>query len=318
MPLDTYLKHPFMVNGMSTPDMSMSAEDFKGGVLGFFVQMKRMYDIRDDVQKVRIATENRERGMPFATEGLYSKSLKAIEKDIIKKLELQLKTQPVYVEWLANVDGIGATLAAGWISNIMIAYRPLESPTETQQKFAMKTRGGAIIYPTIRGIGAFPTISKLWKFSGQDVVEGEAPARARGEKLGRNPKLRTLAWKTSRAFKRLKRGHYWELYQKAKQEILAGRYGEALKDPTTCYRYEKCKAKMHRAAERLGREPKKLPCKLHIDNMAARKAVKQFIADLWVKWRTIEGLPITGTYEHEVLQHKHSEEASDILRTEMS
>lgn len=39
----------------------------------------------------------------------------------------------------------------------------------------------------------------------------------------------------------------------------------------------------------------------HIHAMAIRYAVKMFLRDMWVEWRTIEGLPVTKPYEVEFL-----------------
>jgi hypothetical protein len=43
----------------------------------------------------------------------------------------------------------------------------------------------------------------------------------------------------------------------------------------------------------------------HRHNMAMRYMVKIFLADLWLSWRELEGLPVTPTYQEAVLGHKH-------------
>lgn len=43
----------------------------------------------------------------------------------------------------------------------------------------------------------------------------------------------------------------------------------------------------------------------HRHNMAMRYMIKMFLQDLWLKWREIEGLPITAPYSEAVLGHKH-------------
>jgi len=60
-------------------------------------------------------------------------------------------------------------------------------------------------------------------------------------------------------------------------------------------------------AKRLGRKPKNPPCREHINNRARRKMVKQFIADLWVKWRKLEGLPVSEPYAVAILGHQKNE-----------
>jgi len=41
----------------------------------------------------------------------------------------------------------------------------------------------------------------------------------------------------------------------------------------------------------------------HLNNMAKRKMCKRFLADLWVKWRESEGLPVSRPYVIEILGH---------------
>jgi len=47
--------------------------------------------------------------------------------------------------------------------------------------------------------------------------------------------------------------------------------------------------------------------KLHRHNMAVRYAVKRFLADLYVAWRTLEGLPVAPDYHEAKLGHVHAE-----------
>lgn len=44
---------------------------------------------------------------------------------------------------------------------------------------------------------------------------------------------------------------------------------------------------------------------LHRKNMAIRYMVKVFLKDLWVAWRTLEGLPVTPDYAEAKLGLKH-------------
>ena len=44
----------------------------------------------------------------------------------------------------------------------------------------------------------------------------------------------------------------------------------------------------------------------HIHNMAVRYMIKEFLADLWTKWREIEGLPARSRYAEEKLGITHS------------
>ena len=57
-----------------------------------------------------------------------------------------------------------------------------------------------------------------------------------------------------------------------------------------------------RIAEMKKTSGKKYSPKLHRHNMAIRYCVKMFVADLWLAWRKIEGLPITAPYCEAVLR----------------
>ena len=44
----------------------------------------------------------------------------------------------------------------------------------------------------------------------------------------------------------------------------------------------------------------------HVHRMAARKTMQEFVKDLWINWRKLEGLPLNGgTYEEAKLGHTH-------------
>lgn len=48
----------------------------------------------------------------------------------------------------------------------------------------------------------------------------------------------------------------------------------------------------------------------HIDTMAKRKAIKEFLKDLWAVWRQAEGFPITPPYAEAKLGLKHGDHAT--------
>jgi hypothetical protein len=51
---------------------------------------------------------------------------------------------------------------------------------------------------------------------------------------------------------------------------------------------------------------KKNPYAGHIDSMAKRYMLKMFLYDLYVAWRTIEGLPVRNLYQEEYLKREHN------------
>lgn len=48
----------------------------------------------------------------------------------------------------------------------------------------------------------------------------------------------------------------------------------------------------------------------HRHNMAIRYMIKMFIQDLWLKWREVEGLPITAPYAEAKLGYKHKKDVA--------
>lgn len=161
--------------------------------------------------------------------------------------------------------------------------------TREQLELAQKTEGGDYLVPTLRGIAAFPTVSKYWAWWGLHVVDGRAPRRRRGDRINWSPKMRTLAWKIGKQFVMQGR-RYRDIYLGYKRRLLRER-----PTPRDCPRYEECKKALKRREEPA--------CRGHIEAMARRYAVKMFLSHLWEKWRRLEGLPVRGPYALERLGH---------------
>jgi len=126
-------------------------------------------------------------------------------------------------------------------------------------------------------IERFPNISKLWAYCG--LAPGQK--RKRGAKLNYNPRLKTFMWKIAASFEKQKaeKSRYRRIYDEKKQYYLRR---EDLRKPI---------------------ENKEKGAKLHVRLMAMRYTVKRFLADLWLVWRRMEGLPITKPYATAVLGH---------------
>jgi len=109
-------------------------------------------------------------------------------------------------------------------------------------------------------------------------------------------------WKIADSFVKQRTPIYRDVYDetKVKENI---KLCNPLEDPKNCPQYTECAKRLKMKASRLGRASKKLPCKKHIDNRARRKMVKRFLSDLWLVWRSLEGLPITKPYAVGILGH---------------
>lgn len=254
------------------------------------LELKRLVDVYYDIQDVRIRTANRTRMLPQEAVGVYPERLKALEKDLKKQVTQQLKNEEICETWLKHVKGIGPCLAGGLLSNINVRFKfveKLDFATELQQKYAMKTtnketKKKGYLIPTIRGIQAFPKISNLWSWCGLSVKDGKAPKRQKGQIISWSPKMRVLCWKLGKSFV-ISGDFYQTLYKQIKTEYLDSH--------------------KHLLKEKGG--------KGHIDAMARRKTVKIFLQHLWVKWREMEGLPITDPYIIGKDGHSHLIEAPD-------
>jgi len=154
-------------------------------------------------------------------------------------------------------------------------------------KFLDKIQGiGGILASAIIAwlspINRFPNISKLWAYCGLAPYQ----KRRRGEKVNYNPKLKTLMWKIASSFEKQKpeKSHYKRIYVEKKEYLL--KRGD-LQEPIR---------KGVRGA------------RLHVRLLAMRFTVKRFLADLWIQWRKLEGLPTTKPYAHTIMGHTKYEE----------
>jgi hypothetical protein len=220
--------------------------------------------------------------------------LRAYEDQLTLRVEGLLAQHPIYTEFLYNVKGIGPRLSGSLIAQTMIRFEKcseeqLANYSEEQRSLAMKTENSDYRVPILRGIEAFPTVSKYWAWCGLDVREGHAPKRKYGESIDWNPKMRTLAWKIGKQFV-IQGERYRMLYDVEKLRLTATRLPVGF-----CPHYDECKAKLKNRSEPA--------CKGHIDAMARRKTVKLFLSHVWEKWRELEGLPVRQPYALEYLGH---------------
>jgi len=202
------------------------------------------------------------------------------EKEIEKMLLKALRRFPVYNEYLKNVKGIG-TISAGWIVG------------EYDIKVAT-------------------TVSKLWQFTGlnPNLVIGkkrvenkdgsfsyiETDKMIHGDKLTPgyvapfNKRLRTaLCGVLASGFIKAKAPHALNHYYPYKARL------EQSQKEIIVSRGSKYQKKMTWAETSKG----------HRDRAAKRYMIKMFLKDLYVAWRTIEGLPVREPYQEEYLGHKH-------------
>lgn len=251
------------------------------------LRLKRLVDIYYDVQDVRMRTENRLRiNVPSETRGTYPERLQDIEKGLKLEIMQLVQDEPIWKAFLGKWRGIGPCIAGGLIAGIMVRFAKREPQTDLEKRWSLKTKDKKTLVPDRRGIEAFDTPSKLWAFCGQSLKDGHAQWREHGGgPINWNPKMRVLVWKLE------------------KQTVMQGRYYRTKYDAARAI-YD-ARPDLQQGVwinPRTGKIGK--GAKGHRMNMAMKKMGKQFLLDLWIAWRRLEGLPIRQPYAIEKLGHK--------------
>jgi len=126
-----------------------------------------------------------------------------------------------------------------------------------------------------------PTVSNLWSFAG--LAPGK-DRRVKGQKCTYNQFLRAkLCGVLGSGFLKAK-SPYREYYDNMKNRLESEDWGTPSKNPTD----------------------KKRPKAGHQHKAATRYMIKMFLKDLYVAWRTLEGLPVREPYQEQYLGHRHT------------
>jgi hypothetical protein len=107
--------------------------------------------------------------------------LAGLEKQLYKTMHDLVGKNPLWVDYLSKVKGVGPRIA----SYLIVKLNPAR----------------------------FDTVSKMYKYCGMHVEDGKAPKRRAGEKTGWNPECRTMMWRLGEAF-RMKGGFYKMMYNR--------------------------------------------------------------------------------------------------------
>lgn len=133
----------------------------------------------------------------------------------------------------------------------------------------------------------FDTISKLWRYCGLAVMDGQAERKRRGEHIHYNPRLKTFMYKISDCF--VKQGDgYRKIYDKFKKKYQKA-HPKEIDNPG----YLETKKGF-----------KKMYTKMHIDLMARRKVEKIFLANYWLTARKMKKLDTRSPYVIDKQDHK--------------
>jgi hypothetical protein len=197
------------------------------------------------------------------------------EKEIEKMLKKILKRFPIYNDYLLHVKGVG-DIAAGWI----IGEFDIEKAT---------------------------TVSKMWQFAGLN------PGLVKGKKRVDHEDGKVEFVETGEMIRgdKLTPGHVSPFNQNLRTALVGVLADGFIKQQNYyCMEfYYPYKARLEQEENtvlHVGKEKQwKDVNKGHRDRAAKRYMIKMFLKDLYVAWRTIEGLPVRPSYQEEYLGHKH-------------
>jgi len=259
--------------------------------------VKFLVRVREDFQGMRKRIDNRtgmkadgtpqniaERSIRMEDVQMFAAVRKAAhdqEKAIEKNLKKALERFPIYRDWLVNVKGVG-TIAAGWI---IAEYDIYEAST----------------------------VSKLWQFTGLN------PGMVAGKKRVENDDGNFSYVPTNKLIRgdKLTPGFvapFNKRLRTAMVGVLADGFIKAQNEYCMAYYYpykERLAQEDNEVEEisKAGAKPKAIPWKeakkAHRDRAAKRYMIKMFLKDLYVAWRTIEGLDVRAPYAEEYLGKVH-------------
>jgi hypothetical protein len=166
----------------------------------------------------------------------------------------------------------------------------------------------AKILALIDDIGRFDSVAKLWRYSGYGLYEyyqddGKVVAPTKGkEKQGEGPDAVIVevelepkeGWEITTCRDRGIKGYVLP-YNKTLKSALYVMADGFIKQQTPVYidlYYAEKKRQRSLHPEKIGKDFSDG----HINNRAIRRMIKEFTKDLWLQWRTAEGLPVTEAW----------------------
>lgn len=220
------------------------------------MQMRKRHTLRQS------SSERGKSNYDPAFEGMYIEAiepmLKAAQSELISLGEA---VGPIW-GWLTSIHGLGEHTAAKLLAQI-------DDPAK------------------------FATISKLWRFCGYAVMDGEIDKPTKGDVLHYNRRLKSELYLMATNFVRHGTLLYAEVYyqEKGRQQgmhphPICAKCGGIAKQRGQSWVCPECKAS--------GRSINFTPAHLHA--RALRKTIKVFLSHLWIMWRQYEGLPISEPY----------------------
>jgi hypothetical protein len=247
------------------------------------IRLRRAVRYLYDLQKLRISTGNRDttenveldpNDLDFMTRS--ADQLKLLEKQAEKEIKSILKGIPIWENWLKPQKGIGLRL------------------------------GGILLAEF--DITKAETVSAMWKYAGLAVsVDGKADRRKKGEKANFNPWLKSKMTKILGDSFLKSRSPWRDFYDNYKTR----KQNQKVEECMACKGKGKVKSK---ETGKLGKckncagtgGPAPWGCSdAHRHQAAIRYMSKMFLKELYVQWRTLEGLTVRPPYAEEYLGRVH-------------
>ena len=307
-----------------------------------------MVDIHVQVQKARVATGNRvahlERGSRtdrrIEVIHLYIQRVEEVLELLIAK---EWQVHPAY-DWVSRIKGCGDENAAkviGIIEDTTFSgalFDDLSAAGAVSSK-ADEVTGEIVTFPLTpadfkdraaelelewpglfrrrSGIHAFDTISKLRRYSGLAVIDGQVERRRKGGgKIHYNGELRVMLWRLMTSLMRGggvwyqkyledRRFYEWRIVERDGMAIRPAPKGrfcpqclEEKEVPTTTLFCPDCDGPLSQK-----KEPPGVYWQGHVDAMARRRTIRLWVDCLWLVWREALGLPTRSPWIEEYGQH---------------
>jgi len=246
------------------------------------------------VQKTRIIYDNTMRGFSHIEMKVpeffeqQSKNLNDYEKSLSKKIKIFLEGDQSCIDNqkfnVSEKEGEDHTTRDTHSFSVFPIYSWLKSIKGISHLLSAQL----IAYIDIN---KFHQVASLWHYCGMHVNNEthQAPKRSKGNKIDWNPQMRMICYKISDSFIKQRTPKYRDIYdkEKVKQLILLD---EASNQKKTIKTLPKSKSQMEETKKKVQPTQALSPPQSlgHADNRARRKAVKEFLKDLYVEWKKLE------------------------------
>lgn len=259
-----------LFTGPAAIEVADTQANLASGPVLFDPYLCLLSDSLDDIEHLRIATENRVRALTrneadsdgelrglgldarspeVATAMAMLKTMQALEHEATLSIQRAIRKHPLY-GWVKRSRGIGEKQAARLLA---VIGDPYWNDLHDRPR----------------------TVSELWAYAGYSVIDGNAQRRRKGVKSNWNDKAKSRAFLMANSCVKAASGHYRDVYDDAKAH-----YADAV-HPTDCVRCGPA-GKPALAGSPLSAG--------HQHARALRKVSKEILRDLWIEARAVHGV----------------------------